>query len=657
MLLAVSVVAGNVVPVARAANGDCSIPITTGPEPKSSDCLFILRTGVGLSSCELCVCDTTGNLAISAGDALACLKVAVGQDVELNCPSCSLTTTTLVTTTTIDTTTTTLPDTTTTTVPTTTTTLPTAGGCPAVVEWTTRAACGQECDGNADCEVGTCADGRCRTATDLDIGWTGSGHDADPGDGAVLRVRVDCEGTDAPCGQCEVEGVEASAAACRCQNNSRLACDQPFEIDADDCPACFGGAFVGARCASDAECAAGTCSRRCADDLSVVCTKPGDCPGSSCVSTTKCSNGKTCALDLDCTGTCTTGSLCQCYDGAPTPVSVGATPFCLLLRLGADVTGTVDVDSGSSSILKDVRTIVYAGNTATAPCPVCGGTCSNDVETLCVSDEDCDGGDCELDAVARDGIRGGTCVGGLAAEGLDCDSHATNTSFPPGSVVAAGYSLDCMPDAGRISGSSGSSPTVESTGSQSLASLLSCGDPNPGLLCPCRVCTNNSSLACRSDADCGGTPGTCAGSGAGGSSEPNQCENHSCSNIGGNQGACTTGPDDTFCDGAVKADGHGILACSNNADCDAQADGFDAGSCSVVQRRSCFLDPIVAAGVAHPRRPVTAATSCWGTLTTAGRTAAFGLPGPARLHRQASLRSFCESVPSQQYVPGSGNCP
>lgn len=649
-VLAIPALCGVAVPLATASSGDCGIPVTTGAEPKSSDCLFILRTGVGLGSCALCVCDTNGNGSISAGDALICLKVAVGQDVDLHCPSCSATTTTLVTTTTSEET-----NTTTTTIPTTTTTMLPSGRCPAVVEWTTRAAVGEACSTNSDCDAGTCSGGRCHTVTDIDIGWSGSGHNTDPGDGAVLRVLVDCEAADAPCGQCEVEGIEASAASCRCQNDSRLACDEPFALDADDCPACFGGAFVGAACTNNAECAAGTCSRRCANNLSAVCTKSADCPGSSCVTTTRCSNGKTCALDLDCTGTCTTGSLCQCYDGAPLPVSVAGTPFCLLPRLNADVTGTVNVDTGSSGIVKDVRTVVFSGNTTTAPCPICGGRCSGDGETLCLTDADCDGGDCELDAAPRDGVRGGVCIGGQAAEGLACDVHATNSSFPPGLAASAGYSLDCMPDAGKNNGTSGSSPTVESTGSQSLAALVSCGGANPELQCPCRVCSNNTALPCRSDADCSG--GTCSASGGTGASQPNVCENHSCSATGDNEGACTTGPDDRFCDGAVKTDGRGLLACGNNADCAAQAVGFDAGSCSVVQRRLCFLDPIVATGHADAHRPVTAAASCWAALTTAGRSTAFGLPGPARVRRQTNLRSLCGNAAGQAYVPGSGGCP
>ncbi|HYB98885.1 MAG TPA: DUF4215 domain-containing protein [Candidatus Limnocylindrales bacterium] len=84
---------------AAAAFGDCSQPVTSGSQPTASDCLYILRTGVGLADCELCVCDTNGSFSISATDALVCLKVAVDQPVPLQCPSCVVSTSTTTTST------------------------------------------------------------------------------------------------------------------------------------------------------------------------------------------------------------------------------------------------------------------------------------------------------------------------------------------------------------------------------------------------------------------------------------------------------------------------------------------------------------------------------------------------------------------------------
>jgi hypothetical protein len=79
---------------AEAELGDCSQPVTNGPTPTASDCLFILRSAVGTASCSpACVCAPKGVLPTSATDALVCLKVATGQAGELNCPCLGATTT------------------------------------------------------------------------------------------------------------------------------------------------------------------------------------------------------------------------------------------------------------------------------------------------------------------------------------------------------------------------------------------------------------------------------------------------------------------------------------------------------------------------------------------------------------------------------------
>lgn len=83
---------------ALAAKGDCSQPVTNGSTPTASDCAYILRAAVGLETCELCVCDVNGSQSRTAADALTCLKKAVGQNVNLNCPSCDGITTTTNTT-------------------------------------------------------------------------------------------------------------------------------------------------------------------------------------------------------------------------------------------------------------------------------------------------------------------------------------------------------------------------------------------------------------------------------------------------------------------------------------------------------------------------------------------------------------------------------
>jgi hypothetical protein len=75
-------------PGVAAAAQICGQPKTTGDAPKASDALAVLQAAVGSGTCEICVCDVSGDSAIKAGDALLTLRRAVGQNVILNCPPC-----------------------------------------------------------------------------------------------------------------------------------------------------------------------------------------------------------------------------------------------------------------------------------------------------------------------------------------------------------------------------------------------------------------------------------------------------------------------------------------------------------------------------------------------------------------------------------------
>ena len=66
----------------------CAQPVSTGPSPVATDCLFILSVSVGSTACEPapCVCDPTGDGQVVATDALLCLNAAVGSPATLDCP-------------------------------------------------------------------------------------------------------------------------------------------------------------------------------------------------------------------------------------------------------------------------------------------------------------------------------------------------------------------------------------------------------------------------------------------------------------------------------------------------------------------------------------------------------------------------------------------
>lgn len=83
---------------ASAAFGDCGQPVSNGSQPSTTDALYVLRTGVGQTTCLPCVCDVNDSGEILVSDALVTLNVAVGLPVMLACPPCDSTTTTSTTT-------------------------------------------------------------------------------------------------------------------------------------------------------------------------------------------------------------------------------------------------------------------------------------------------------------------------------------------------------------------------------------------------------------------------------------------------------------------------------------------------------------------------------------------------------------------------------
>jgi hypothetical protein len=77
----------NVVVKVDTVTGRCSQPVSNGPTPTASDCLFILNSSVGALTCDFeCICAPKGSTPIAATDALVCLQKATGIDVPLNCP-------------------------------------------------------------------------------------------------------------------------------------------------------------------------------------------------------------------------------------------------------------------------------------------------------------------------------------------------------------------------------------------------------------------------------------------------------------------------------------------------------------------------------------------------------------------------------------------
>jgi hypothetical protein len=312
------------------------------------------------------------------------------------------------------------------------------------------------------------------------------------------------------------------------------------------------------------------------------------------------------------------GGPCRCYLAPPEPVGVFGTPLCTVRTLTDDVTGTWNVDTGEGSLVLSQRLRFYAGISVESPCPVCVG-----------------------DTAANDGDRDGECVGG-SNDGLSCDANGADAGFPPSGSGA--YSYDCLP--GNVEIGSGlvfKEPLT--TGNTSLAAGLTCGMGSE--TCPCGTCTLDSTVGCHNNADCTAVAaGNCQ---AEATRYPNECNDLTCTDIGGGEGVCDNGPYDTFCDGITKANGEGLFACNADFLCEADFLGIDAGTCNLVQPRSCFLDPIDATGSAHTASPLLASATCAPPSLTSVINTVVGLPGPVRQRLAISTTFPCAGAPASDY--------
>jgi hypothetical protein len=74
------------------------------------------------------------------------------------------------------------------------------------------------------------------TSTEEDWGFTGVAHDTDVLDRSRVDLNIACSGSGpSSCDECDIRGVNPDAGNCRCANNNRSLCDQPFQVDGDDC--------------------------------------------------------------------------------------------------------------------------------------------------------------------------------------------------------------------------------------------------------------------------------------------------------------------------------------------------------------------------------------------------------------------------------------
>jgi len=243
------------------------IPDTAPDHPLATDCLFILNVGIGLQTCDpVCICDVdaSGDTP-NATDALICLKAAVGVSDLLACE------------------------------------------CPE-----------PPCKPTAACSE---MEFRLLAGSELDVGWTGDGHDSPLAEDASLFLRV-------------IRRCHANGAVC--------------QVDAD----CSGGDLCEPTCACD-------------DNDTAPCEVTGPIGSQKrCYRETN----VTCQSDVDCQAPQT----CETFLWPPVPLTVNGTPLCVTTYLDEDVTGLIDPSLGTVEFSARVRYRVNLGISQLLPCPRCG---------------------------------------------------------------------------------------------------------------------------------------------------------------------------------------------------------------------------------------------------------------------------------------------
>ncbi len=381
--------------------------------------------------------------------------------------------------------------------------------------------------------------------------------------------------------------------------------------------------------------------RRCRNDSSVKCTSNGQCSGA--------------------------GNACVYWFGAPLSLSSGGVATCVTNEVIGALTGTANIETGTSASTLNLTSHVYTGVLTSKPCPKCTDA----------------GG-------INDGVAGGTCTDGPRA-GMTCDA---NSESP---IPAFGRtSLDCPPDSGS---NIANLPIAlgNSTGTESRS--LSAASPDcsafgfTGFKCPCDTCDDAASTPCSTDADCGGgtcgglrclvdapTPGLpCSSQGTGSdpaccseptctsgtigtcdrpgeATKPNACSDGQCVSGGGtDDGMCHLAPSDNLC--SVET----FRSCTGNADCRPPGEGGTCADCApgmqtcTTKRRECLLgiDDHLATHtgtidlhgmadtpVADVSHPILASMFCIGPTGSSSVNAVAGLPGLGKLRLNGTAQGL-----------------
>ncbi|MBC8293519.1 MAG: hypothetical protein H8E45_10190 [Proteobacteria bacterium] len=318
------------------------------------------------------------------------------------------------------------------------------------------------------------------------------------------------------------------------------------------------------------------------------------------------------------------GNICDCFFGPPLSLSSSGTPVCVINQITTPLSCNCDGITGECNGTCDIALVsrLHSGIGQTRPCPTC---------------------------------EGGTCNGG-PRDGLACTVDATHPDFGPGAI-------ECPPDPGsKISDLAISLSLTHGVASMPFGTQ--CDAPLAASSCACAVCSGDSTVGCNSDAECAALgAGTCDSNGGGAARFPNACSDGVCGVddvASGQEGYCTGGDSVTFCDDHLRQNGRGLIPCASNADCDALAsecNGGSCGTCTLVQGRDCYLDPIEAAGDPSPYGGDMGAIFCVPPTASPAVNNAGGIPAAGRVTINFDYHGMCSDGVTAFEAPGGSNCP
>ncbi|MGH7893721.1 MAG: hypothetical protein ACREQL_03585, partial [Candidatus Binatia bacterium] len=223
---------------------------------------------------------------------------------------------------------------------------------------------------------------------------------------------------------------------------------------------------------------------------------------------------KTCGTGAEDPTCASAGGTCEFYFGTLLPLSAGGVSTCVENRFNGMFTGTANIETGTSSSTPSLISRVFGGATNPHPCPRCIG-----------------------DATANDGVRGGTCSGGVD-NGSSCDVDGSSPNENFGST-----SLDCRPNTSVLA----SLPINLKNSTGTEVRTLSTDNPlcrasglPAGTLCICDTCDNLAATSCSTNADCTAVGATICG---GRRCQTGANAGHACTGTGNQPicGACLAG--------------------------------------------------------------------------------------------------------------------